>query len=1546
MKVVKKILLLILCIQSLSPTHGFSQGWTAEIDLDFNHNLYAYEKITSASFTYSGVTVTGSSETSNLHLVIKGTGPISGDIYLTANGLAWQPYQPDDPYSEPIAAFFAGNYSQLCSLGFFEKDGETSLEQIYIWITIYPRLAITGFNNNCDELNFTTVTCSPTFTWEAGENISGNFKVIPAKSTASITLTRQELIDLGFTDPFGRKYFRVTGKPGTTSQLQPVDIFYPPPTASIYVIPPRCHDGSDGVIQVNIISANPTIVNDFVATLFSDATLKTSIKQEFINDGSQITFSGLPAGNYWVKIENNTNIGVYGNCSTVYTAPPLQNPDAVTIPSFAVSDFNGYAVRCKGGSDGNIEAKPSGGTGIFTTYEWTPSVSTTDAAQNLTEGSYAIRVKDSNGCWSEAYTKILEAPERLSLNLISTGGKNGFDVSCTDKKDGKIETSISGGIAAYSYLWSDGSTTSSMSNAGPGSYELRITDANGCTAQESMSLLAPQSIDFTLAEITGINCPGDRSGILEVQSTVNAIGQIYYAWSSGEYAKEITDKPSGTYSVTVSDDQGCMAKKSHTLAEPPPWSMEIVALSDYNGSVIRCNGDENGELAMFVKDDQGNVATADQYTWYKNDTELISGAGFSSLDGLSAGIYRGRITYGNFCQTEKTFVLNEPSPVQATISNLSNYNGMSISCFGQQDGSIKVSAVGGAGAAYQYRWDSGETGSVLTGIGSGTYRVAAKDVNGCEGTAEKILEEPEPVNTVISVLSDFNGQPVSCAGASDARLRASATGGVSDYTYRWNTGSEGHDLLDIGAGIYSLTATDINGCTGSSEITLINPEPVIARISAHSDYHGFGVSCQGADDGYLLAEGSGGTGNYQFTWLNSANSKAFYPDLSAGNYSFEVKDENGCTAVAQGVVTEPLALSLQVSSVKNVSCNNGNDGEIELVGNAGAGDYKYAVDGQNWQSAPEISGLHAGAYVVKIKDGNNCIGETTTALTEPNAISVSFPDVEPALCGEPQGKASATVTGGTGGYTYAWTDSENRIFSNGPDIDSLAAGIYTLKVIDQHSCGAMEAVAITSADGPKVQIENVIAASCSYSSDGRAQVIATEGNGPFTYLWQDGQTTDTATHLAKGNYLVEITDINKCTAVETATIPAPDSLHIELLEKVELTCHGECNGRLSVTAKGGNGNYSYEWQDFSGDRRTDLCAGSYKVKVIDDKQCIASDTFVLGQPEPVLLTLKQIQPLICHEACDGKIEVECTGGTGALEFQWSAGQTTPLIENLCAGSFTVRVIDMNNCSAKKTFVLEDPAPLPLDLGGPITLCAGKNYTLDAGSNWQIFSWSGSAGFSSTMQRVTIDQPGAYWLEAVNSQGCHARDTFLLETTTDLLKANFLLTSQAMVMDTIVMIDISWPLPEQITWSFPEEMKRLDDSGDIVHGQFEYPGVYDVSLAATLGECRDMITKAVTIISGEKKSGEGRFGTEPFVKEFHLFPNPNEGMFDVVVAFMEESSMALSVWNVLTTTKIAQVADSGRMSYEKHFDLWPLSAGTYTLRLDYGKGTKYIRFIVR
>jgi hypothetical protein len=454
------------------------------------------------------------------------------------------------------------------------------------------------------------------------------------------------------------------------------------------------------------------------------------------------------------------------------------------------------------------------------------------------------------------------------------------------------------------------------------------------------------------------------------------------------------------------------------------------------------------------------------------------------------------------------------------------------------------------------------------------------------------------------------------------------------------------------------------------------------------------------------------------------------------------------------------------------------------------------------------------------------------------------------------------------------------------------------------------------------------------------------GTSPYTYHWPDGQTMIEGTNLSSGSHLVTVTDKNGCKVITAVDIPSPEILEITLTELITPTCNESCNGKIKVLATGGTGNYDYQWTNFDGPELINLCSGMYEVKASDENKCMATKSFMITEPEPIEVAVQLLRSPTCFDGCDGGLQIKGSGGTGDLKYSWSTGESEPSIGNLCAGGFTVLLTDMNGCTKQQSFNLENPAAPLLDVGESITLCAGQIYTLDPGPNWRNYFWKNNNGIISTAQTVNLTDPGMYLLETVSFDGCMARDTFLLQTSADLLEANFLMATEAMMADTVVLIEISWPLPDHVIWKLPQGLQMLESNADIIAGTFESPGFYEVSLTATLGACKDEITKGITILKGIEDMQEGRIGHEPFVKAFDLYPNPNQGIFDVAVELLEESAIILTVWSNLTGKKVAHMQESGQRSYLKHVELGGLSAGPYSLRLDYEHGTRYIRFIVR
>jgi hypothetical protein len=1170
----------------------------------------------------------------------------------------------------------------------------------------------------------------------------------------------------------------------------------------------------------------------------------------------------------------------------------------------------------------------------------------------LRAGNWQFKIENNNSVnasdYGAAYETINHTVGEPALLLTASAISKKYgsvDVSCNESSDGELTGSAVGGNGNYIYSWSHDTRLASAVASGlkAGTYTFTATDYKGCASSTSLTLVEPAKLTTTITSIGGkgayeVSCWDKSDGVLLANSNGGVAGYSYI-WSTGATGNTISGLPVSTYAVTVKDANSCTAQSSITLKTPAKIDFTINELAS-----LTCSGDQTAILE--AKPVASTIIGAAHYSWSSGET-------IASIQDKGAGIYSATVSDDQGCSTTKSKTLINPQVNTVSISPAFNYNGSYIKCNGDSNGSLAAIVKdenNNMTTAQNYSWTVGSTtigdGATLSSVSNlneGLYKVVITYNNKCKAEATYSLFDPEPVTVAVSAASNYNGQPISCYNMTDGKLHAVATGGTGTLSYSWNTGATGSLLTNIGAGSYIATVKDVNGCTGTQTMALQNPEPVQAVIADVSDYSGYGISCYGSSDGTVTAEGTGGTGIYTYAWSNGKNS-ALIDALVAGIYTVTVSDNNGCRQAVSQAITSPTALALSVANQKNVSCFNGNDGSIELQSSGGVGSYIYSDDKTTWQSGDTFNSLTQGTYTIYVHDANGCEKNMAATLTQPTQINISFTNIQKAFCSSPTGSATAVVTGGTNGYTYSWQDSKANAIDTDDVLSAVKSGIYTLLVQDKNGCPMTNNVAITSNDGAK-STYSVTAAKCFDSSDGSAVITITEGDGPFVTEWPDGQNSLQGINLGKGTYNVLITDSHNCTVVQTVDIPAPDALLLAVKSEVIPTCSGLCDGQMTLEATGGIGGYIYEWNNKTGNMQTQLCAAVYPVVLKDANGCILKQNIELKHPDPIQITVVNSIVPTCKDGCDGALEIAANGGNGDYSYTWASGGNSNIKANICPGTYTVAVVDIKGCRGESTVTLNNTPQLPLNLGGGVTLCVGQGYTLDAGDGWKSIVWGSSTGLSSADQKIIVKDAGRYWIEVLNDKGCIAQDTFLLETSYDLLKAAFLMQSQASVGDTIVMVDISWPLPENIEWNYPLEMTKLLDNGDVVYGQYKNTGVYEVTLGAHLGECFDQISKTIAIIESEDNSEGGRLGYEEYVKQFTLYPNPNNGSFDVGVELIEEMPITVSVWHSPSGLLIKQIQKRDDKLYTIHFDLRPLSTGTYVLRLDHEKGKRYIRFVV-
>jgi len=484
-----------------------------------------------------------------------------------------------------------------------------------------------------------------------------------------------------------------------------------------------------------------------------------------------------------------------------------------------------------------------------------------------------------------------------------------------------------------------------------------------------------------------------------------------------------------------------------------------------------------------------------------------------------------RLAY-NGTTTASSVIIDDVYFEDAPPPSLSVISVANILCAGDSTGSAKVEVTGGA-LPLSFAWSpSGGTSDTATGLTTGTYIVTVTDGVNRVATETITITEPEPL------LANVVKTDVSCYGLSDGSISVAPTGGVSPYTYLWNNADTTDSLSNLSGGTYTITITDANGCSITENINIINPTVLSIVNSTYTN-----VSNYGGSDGSASVVVSGGTAPYSYLWSNNATTDTA-SNLVAGTYTVTVTDANGCTVTETFTIIQPIPLMVQSVSQKNVACHGGVDGTATIVVTGGNAPYSYLWSPTGGTNAT-ATGLAAGTYSVLVTDATaDTITESFTIL-EPDAITATISHQSDALCnGSSNGSATISVVGGSAPYTYTWSNGQT---TTNATVSNLKAGNYTVNITDANGCKLAVALAVTIAQPSAIVFTtaNATNISCYGSNDGSISVNVTGGVAPYNYIWSNGQSGSSIQNLAKGTYIVTVTDANNCTSTQTFSITEP-----------------------------------------------------------------------------------------------------------------------------------------------------------------------------------------------------------------------------------------------------------------------------------------------------------------------------------------------------------------------------------------------------------------------
>ena len=958
------------------------------------------------------------------------------------------------------------------------------------------------------------------------------------------------------------------------------------------------------------------------------------------------TFTNLIAGNHFVIVLDS-----FACVDTIFAT--------LTEPAALATTMSTDSVSCFNGNDGTATVAVTGGTAGYT-YAWS-NLGTTSTITGLVADTVYVTVTDANNCQTTD-TVVVEEPTELTVTSVAT------DVSCNAANDGSVTVTAVGGNGGYTYSWTgSASNTNIASSLSGGFYTATINDSKNCTVSITDTVLENTAIVLGETSVMTL-CNTSADGMAIVTAT-GGTGTYTYLWDANA-GNQVTDTAfnvaSGTYSVTVTDGDNCSQTITSTVTSPTALT------SSMTSNPTSCFNTTDGDATIVVSGGTPGYT----YSWVNSTDTLATGTG------LGNGFQAVTATDANGCTITDSVNVQSPTQIDITLTPTA------VSCFGVSDGAISASVTGGAGG-YTYAWSGTmDVTSTVNGLAGGFHTVTVTDQNGCSETDTVTI--PEPISLTIALTKT----DVSCFNGSDGSATVSVNGGTNPFIYSWTpSGQATPTANNISAGWHTVVVTDANNCQAVDSIFVNQPATGVTTTMSFTP-----LLCNGDGTGTASVVATGGSGTYTYSWshntaLNSPNATG----LQAGTYTVTVSDNNNCDYVDNITVTEPTALST-VMSMTPTSCNGYSDGSAMVIASGGVGSYSYTwLPSGGFDSL--ASGLAAGLYGVSVTDGNGCVIGDTITVDEPSGMTLTMSMTEVSCHSGSDGTASVSVVGGTGNYTYAWSNS--AMTSN--TASNLSAGWHVVTVTDANGCFKADSIEITEPDTLTVTL-SAIDVSCFGGSDGSTNVVPVGGVGNYTYSWSpSGQNTQTANNLQTGTHIVTVTDGNGCIATGSVFVSQPPTGITTTTSMTEVLCNGGNTGTATVIAMGGAGGYSYLWSNSDTNATaTNLLAGAYSVTVTDQNGCFVVDNITVDEPSPILLIVGQTATS-CFGGDDGTATVVGSGGVpnanGSYLFSWN---TSPVQFNTATATglnggqtYTVTAQDENGCIVTDDITINQPTQIQL-----------------------------------------------------------------------------------------------------------------------------------------------------------------------------------------------------------------------------------------------------------
>jgi large repetitive protein len=881
------------------------------------------------------------------------------------------------------------------------------------------------------------------------------------------------------------------------------------------------------------------------------------------------SITATAAGNYSVTVRD------LAGCNTATSAPV-----AVTVNPYATTPTitaSGPTSFCEGGSVTLTSSEAS-------SYLWSTGATTRSITVDAS-GSYSVTV-DPNGCSATSEPAVVTVNAPPATPAVTASGPTTF---C---EGGSVTLTAPDG---FTYLWSNGATTQSITVSASGSYGVTVTDANGCSSSSAMTAVTVLPLPQAAIEASSTTLCAFST------VTLTASPAASYLWSNGATTQSITVNAAGTYSVTVSDGQ------CSKTSDPVTIVAETTTVTVTGSDNQLCPGDS--VTVTSVVD-----GTAASYQWYGFGGQPVVGETGPTLNitpsTTGTSYYFLRITTPANCVIQSNTFIYTVTPADATVIA----SGQTSFCEG---GTVDLSAQDLPG--YSWLWSNGDTSRTITVATSGAYSVTVTNANGCTATSDPVVVtvDANPETPVIAA----SGPTTFCESGS-----VTLTAPAAD-NWLWSNGATSQAITVDGSGTYFVTVTNANGCSATSNPVVVTENavpatPVIAASGATTFCAGGAVT---------LTAPAGLT----YLWSNGATTQSITVDGS-GTYSVTVTNASGCAATSSPVVVTENAIPAMPAITAGGPTTFCEGGSVTLTASA-ADSYLWS----NGATSQSITVDGSGTYSVTVTNASGCAATSNAAVVTENAIPAT-PVI--AASGPTTFCAGGSVTlTAPAGFTYLWSSG-----ATSQSIAVSASGSYSVTVTNASGCSATSAPATVTVNSlPAATV--TASGPTTFCQGGSVTLTAPAG---LTYLWSNGATSQSIVAAASGSYSVTVTNANGCSATS-----APAAVTVNPLPATPaITAGGPttfcAGGSVTLTAPAG---FTYLWSNGATTRSITVGAsGSYSVTVTNANGCNATSAPSSVTVTPATAITQQPQSATIPRNTSRTLTVAASG-TGTLTYQWYRG---------------------------------------------------------------------------------------------------------------------------------------------------------------------------------------------------------------------------------------------------------------------------------------------------